>query len=241
MTAPSTVTALPARIGGAVIATAVRGLAAARPAEKPMHPVGRVLRGTLERHGLQPGIGVPFVDEAGTDDVLARESKGIGLPPGLPDIHGLAIKVPLDGASADDVAADPVEGGGRHADVLLSTNGWGPLSRFLVVPSLGMTTRPLTTLFPYRGPRGPVLLGARYVAEHRVELAVAGPRSDWRVFADLHLEAPDPETGQADDPDLEFDAILNELPGLPNYDWVRRVRAPSYAIARRSRRSSDQQ
>ncbi|MEV7427993.1 hypothetical protein AB0N29_00120 [Nocardioides sp. NPDC092400] len=236
MTTPSPLAVLPARVGGAVIATAVRGLAAARPAEKPMHPVGRVLRGRLERHGLEPGIGVPFVDDAGSDDVVARESKGIGLPPGLPDIHGLAVKVPLGGAGVDDLLADPVEGGTQHADLLLSTNGWGPVARFLVLPSAGMTTRPLTTLFPYRGPRGAVLIGARYVAEHHAQLAVAGLRSDWQVFADLHLEAPEPGTEQADDPDLEFDAVLNELPGLPNYEWVRRVRAPSYAIARRSRR-----
>ncbi|MDN4160023.1 hypothetical protein [Nocardioides abyssi] len=226
--------ALPAKVGGAVIATAVRGLAAVRPAEKPMHPTGRVLRGRLQRHGLTPGIGVPFVDQAGVDEVVARESNGIGLPAGMPDIHGLAIKVPLGGASYDDVRA----GRGSHADVLLSTNGWGPVSRFLVVPSAGMTTRPLTTLFPYRGPQGSVLLGARYVDDRHVELAVAGLRTDWRVFADLHLEPeqPGPTGDGVDDPDLEFDAILNELPGLPNHDWVRRVRAPAYAVARRSRR-----
>lgn len=226
--------ALPAKVGGAVIATAVRGLAAVRPAEKPMHPTGRVLRGRLERHGLEPGIGVPFVDRAGVDEVVARESKGVGLPPGFPDIHGLAIKVPLGGATVDEAR----DGSGRHADLLLSTNGWGPVTRFLVVPSAGMTTRPLTTLFPYRSPRGPVLLGARYVDERHVELAVAGLRSDWRVFADLHLALAEPgPTGDGiDDPELEFDAILNELPELPNYDWVRRVRAPSYAVARRSRR-----
>lgn len=226
--------ALPAKVGGAVIATAVRGLAAVRPAEKPMHPTGRVLRGRLERHGLEPGIGVPFVDRAGVDEVVARESKGVGLPVGLPDIHGLAIRVPLGGATVDEARG----GSGRHADLLLSTNGWGPVTRFLVVPSAGMTTRPLTTLFPYRSPRGPVLLGARYVDERHVELGVAGLRSDWRVFADLHLELEEPgATGDGtDDPQLEFDAILNELPELPNYDWVRRVRAPSYAVARRSRR-----
>ncbi|MCR6030394.1 hypothetical protein GGQ22_02940 [Nocardioides sp. zg-579] len=241
MRSTNTLSALPARVGGAVIATAVRGLAAARPAEKPMHPVGRVLRGRLERRGVEPGTGVRFLDEPGIDEVVARESKGIGLPEGLPDIHGLAIKVPLGGASPAEAAEESVEHGRRHADVLLSTNGWGPVSRFLVVPSAGMTTRPLTTLFPYRGPQGAVLLGARYVAEHHVELAVAGLRSGWRVFADLHLESVDPDSAAEDDPALEFDAILNELPGLPNYPWVRRVRAPSYAIARRSRRSSDQQ
>jgi hypothetical protein len=226
-------TALPARAGGAVLAAAVRGLAAVRSAEKPMHPTGRVLRGRLERHGLEPGIGVPFVDDAGVVEVVVRESKGVGLPVGFPDIHGLAIKVPLGGATVDGARA-----GGSHADLLLSTNGWGPVTRFLVVPSVGMTTRPLTTLFPYRASSGPVLIGARYVGDRRVELAVAGLRSDWRVFADLHLEPeePGPEGEGSDDPDLEFDAILNELPGLPNYEWVRRVRAPAYAVARRSRR-----
>lgn len=228
--------ALPAKAGGLAIATAVRGLAAVRSTEKPMHPTGRVLRGRLERHGLTGGdqTGVAFIDHAGTDEVIARESNGIGLPAGFPDIHGLAIKVPLGGATADEVRA----GEGRYADLLLSTNGWGPVTRFLVLPSSGLTTRPLTTLFPYRGPRGAVLIGARYVDGRHVELAVAGLRSDWQVFADLHLapEEPGPTGDGVDDPSLEFDAILHELPDLRNYDWVRRVRAPSYAVARRSRR-----
>lgn len=222
----------PARLGGAVLATAVRGLAAARPARKPMHPTGRVLRGRLERHGLEPGIGVPFVDRAGVDEVLVRESRGIGLPARLPDVHGLAIQVPLD---------DRDEG---HADLLFSTNGWGPVTRFLVLPSAGMDTRPLTTLVPYRSPTGPLLIGARYAAgqltgpaaQRRVELAVARPRSDWRVFAYLHLEPLDPARPDADDPEVEFDPVVHELPGLANYEWVRRLREPSYRIARLSRR-----
>jgi hypothetical protein len=33
--------------------------------------------------------------------------------------------------------------------------------------------------------------------------------------------------------------LLNTLPGLENYGWVRRLREPSYFTARRSRRQGD--
>ncbi|WP_435747744.1 hypothetical protein [Nocardioides sp. SYSU DS0663] len=220
--------ALPARAGGAVLATAVRGISL-RPAQKPMHPVGRVLRGRLERRGLEPGTGVPFLDRPGAEEVVVRESKGIGLPDGLPDVHGLAIRVPAEGQL--DGSPD-----GRHGDLLLATNGWGAVTRFLVLPSAGMTTRPLTTLMPYRTPTGPQLIGARYVERDHVLLAVASPRSAWRVFADLHLEPVDPAAPDRDDPALEFDPLVNEVPGLTSYDWARRLRAPAYRTARRSRR-----
>ena len=53
------------------------------------------MRGRIYRHGLDPGTGVPWIDEPGEDEVV-RLSRAIGLR-GLPDIHGLAVRVPVEG------------------------------------------------------------------------------------------------------------------------------------------------
>jgi hypothetical protein len=39
---------------------------------------------------------------------------------------------------------------------------------------------------------------------------------------------------EADTP-VSFEPVGNLLPGLETYDWVRRLRAPAYRTARRSR------
>ena len=73
----SDVAALPIRLG-----------AAARHA-RLFHPDGVLAEGTLER--VAPaGEGLPMV----SCDVVARVSKGIGLPDRLPDIAGLAWRMP---------------------------------------------------------------------------------------------------------------------------------------------------
>jgi hypothetical protein len=76
-----------------------------------------------------------------------RESRSVGLPEGLPDIHGLAVRV----TNPD----------GTPGDLLLATTGWGRLTRFVLTVSRTTYGRPMTTLLPYRTDAGPVLLGAR--------------------------------------------------------------------------------
>ena len=53
----------------------------------------------------------------------------------------------------------------------------------------------------------------------------------WHDFSTLVLT----ESPGADEL-VSFDPLLNMVPGLENYEWVRRLREPSYATARRSRR-----
>src|SRR4051812_33787953 len=89
--------------GGALLATATRSVAALRPAAKPLPPRGRVVAGRLYRYGSARSSGVPWLDEAGQDDVVARRSRALGLPGSLPDVHGLAVRVPV--------------GAGRHGDL----------------------------------------------------------------------------------------------------------------------------
>jgi hypothetical protein len=202
--------------GGALLAIATRSLAAVRPAAKPLHPEGSLVRGRIYRHGLVPGTGVPWIDEPGEDEVVVRLSRAIGLPGGLPDIHGLAVRV-------------PVEGGG-HGDLLFASTGWGRVSRFVLTASRSPQGRPMTTLLPYDAPSGPLLLGARAGGAETFELSVAPAGGDWRPFADLRFsQAP------AGDGPVDFDPVVNQVPGLAQYRSVARLREPSYRDARASR------
>src|SRR5689334_3293962 len=84
-----------------------------------MHPRGAVFDAVLERTGSAPPWGVPWLDDPGRDDVVVRLSRGAGLPAPLPDLLGLAIRLPGDG--------DPV-------DLLLTSTGRGALTRLVPVP-----------------------------------------------------------------------------------------------------------
>lgn len=207
---------LAASAGGLALAGAVRAIAAARPAARPLHPRGDLVTATLRRTGAAPRTGAAWLDEAGTDEVTVRRSQSVGLPEGLPDIQGLAIRVPI--------------GGGGYGDLLLATTGRSRVTRFLLTPARTPTSRPMTTLLPYRTPTGPKLIAAVARDDHRYELAFASPTGGWHPFGELVLEST-----SGPDPLVSFDPVLNTLPGLGQYDWVRRLREPSYRTARHSR------
>ena len=202
--------------GGAVLAATARTLGVLRPSAKPLHPRGDVVRGRLFRRGAIPATGVAWLDEAGQDDVLVRRSRAIGLPGAAPDIHGLAVRVPV--------------AGGGHGDLLFATTGWGRITRFVLTASREPFGRPMTTLLPYDTVAGPVLLGARATGEETVELAVASYDGDWAVFADLRLSVLPGE-----DEEISFDPVQNRIPGLEQYAVVERMREPAYRSARAGR------
>jgi len=204
--------------GGQVLRGAT-WIIAARPAAKPLHPGGSVVAGTLRRFGSEDRTGAAWLDEAGDDRVLVRQSRAVGLPAPAPDIFGLAIRVPI---------------GGIHGDLLFASTGLGRLTRFTLTPARSPSGRPMTTLLPYRTPAGAVLLSATFHDETKLALAWAVRAGAWHRFAELSLHR-DP-VDEADMP-LSFDPARNVLPGLETYDWVRRLREPAYTTARGSRRS----
>src|SRR3954470_19691972 len=130
---------------------ALRGMFTAvgrlRPADKPLHPRGVVLRATVHRYGNDERFGVPWLDEPGTDPALVRFSRGGGLPEALPDVLGIALRVDPDS---------------HPGDLLFATTGRGPVGRFLLRPRRAGTLAAATysTLQPYRTPTGPVVLAA---------------------------------------------------------------------------------
>jgi hypothetical protein len=206
-----------AAVGGQALRAAT-SLASARPAAKPLHPQGAVVTGVLQRFGSVQ-TGAAWLDEAGEDDVLVRQSRAVGLPAVAPDIFGLAVRVRL----AED----------RHGDLLFASTGLGRLSRFTLTASRSPYRRPLTTLLPYRTAAGPVVLAAVHVDERTVDLRCAVLAGAWRTFGQLRLDTDSPTT--ASDTPISFDPLLHTLPGLENYGWVRQLREPSYLTARRSR------
>lgn len=206
--------ALAATAGGQLLRGVIALTTAVRPARKPLHPRGRLVRATLTRFGADPGTGVSWLDGPGEDSVQVRISRAVGLPRFLPDIHGLAVRVPTAHG---------------YGDLLLASTGTGRVSRFVLTAAHEAGGRPMSTLLPYRTPAGPVLLGATEDAPGRWQLAVASPRGPWRPFASLGL------TDSADDSDLSFDPVRNTIPGLEVADWVRRLREPAYRTARLSR------
>lgn len=219
-------------VGGALRA----GFAALAAVRRPhpvhphgVHPHGVLLRGTLRRTGCALATGVPWIDEPDPQPVtvLARASRSAGVPPPLPDVVGLAVR--FDGDTGP-------------ADLELASTGSGWPSRFWLLVHRSPARAHLGSLLPYRSPSGPLLIAARTVSPGDLPAApaalaarlgvepwllrlhVARPRGPWHPFADLELtRAPGPL-----DPLLRFDAGRHPLPGTGQYEWVRRLRQPSY-------------
>jgi hypothetical protein len=211
---PSSLSRIPSAAGGALLAAGTQAVAALRPARKPLHPAGEVVRGRLYRQGSGPASGVAWLDEAGEDDVVVRRSRAIGLPQSLPDIHGLAMRVQTDGGAGD---------------ILFATTGWGRLGRFVLTASRHPRARPLTTLLPYDTDTGALLLAATGTGTGSYDLSWARPAGEWQRFAVLRLSV-----GSADQ-EISFDPVQHQIEGLRQYPSVRRLRAPAYLRARRSR------
>lgn len=238
-----------ARATGAALAGAFGLLARIRPADKALHPRGSLTHGTIRRAGLTGHrFDVPWLDEPGEDVVIVRASRAAGLPGPLPDVFGLAVRIPVpDG----------------HADLLFSSTGSGPTTRFFLRPGLDPARGGYSTMFPYRTPGGGVVLGLRpghpggvgatgigptdgdAAGGLHFDLLVARPRGPWRAFGRLDVEpsvssgagapADDPTDHPGSDSDIAFDAILNIVPGLEPYTWVREMRARSYRTVRHRR------
>ena len=83
-----------ASAGGQALRLATGIVSRVRPAAKPLHPEGAVTSGALRRFGAEEALGAAWLDELGMDRVLLRQSRAVGLPSGLPDIFGLALRVP---------------------------------------------------------------------------------------------------------------------------------------------------
>jgi hypothetical protein len=132
----SDIAALPIRVG----ATARR--------RRLFHPNGVLAEGILERIA-PPDDGLPM----NSCDVIGRVSKGIGLPGALPDIAGLAWRMP---PTPDLRSCTPW-------DVLLASTVAN--SRIVLAPTRSWSSSTLSSLMPFRFHSGVWWLRARLITK----------------------------------------------------------------------------
>ena len=219
---------------GQTLAAAFKALKAVRP-NRPIHPTGVALTGTIERWPGCGESGILWIDSPGTAAVSARLSRSIGMPPGWPDVLGLALRITTESGPAD---------------VLLASTAMSWPGRLMLTAHRYASNSKLTSLMPYKGSTGPVLLAARpestgrglpaTPASFRESLAAntwtlglyhARPTGPWTRFGTLLLTL-DPEQA---DLNTRFDPLRRLLPGAGTYGWAGQLRKPSYEAARQPR------
>lgn len=223
---PADVAGLPIKVGAAV-----RGA-------RLFHPDGVLARGTLTRIA-EAGVGLPVED----GHVVARVSKGAGVPGDLPDVVGLAFRM------------EPHDGDETPWDVLLAsamgTTGWAKTIPF---PARSLAGGHLSTLQPLDYDGDSWWLRARLLSGPSASsgLSLAGFRrlidGDAMVFiieqawrggafeplAELELAST---VTEAEYPDIGFDPTLNTTRGVrPGPRWLSKIRTVAYRQSRRGRR-----
>src|SRR5687767_2626967 len=75
-------------------------------------------------------------------DAIVRFSRAVGLPDRMPDLLGMAVKIP------------GLYGEGYDQDWLMVTSGTDTVTRHLLIPAFDLLGRPYSTVLPYRRPSG---------------------------------------------------------------------------------------
>lgn len=217
----SDVTTLPAKVGAAV-----RG-------RRLFHPVGVLAEGFLERTALD-SVGLPMR----SCDVIARVSKGIGIPGGRPDIAGLAFRIP---PPQDLRSCGPW-------DVLLASTA--ARSRIILAPVASWSGATFSSLMPLRYDGRVWWLRARLATRISAEglaldtivseinaggiqfdIEQAAGRGGFQALARLTLRHVDPSQDDiAFDPTLHRDCDVQPLPR-----WLADFRRAAYRRSREGR------
>ncbi len=133
------------------------------------HPRGTAYDATLVVHG--GGRGASLLDEPGSRPCVVRLSRGVGLREPLPDILGMAIRVP------------DAYGPGDHQDLLMNTAGTAPVFRSAFGLARSADRGHYSSVLPYRIGDAYAYLGARPLRPGpeglRFALEVAAPLGDW--------------------------------------------------------------
>jgi hypothetical protein len=204
---------------------AVRAASAIR-GERVIHAKGEAFTATLEILDGAERLDVPLVRGPRVRDAVVRFSRGAGLPDAMPDVLGLAVRVP----DADGV--------GGVQDLLLSTSRRPPLFRHVPWPARDLlrSTYSSLTMFDIGGDR--LLVGAcgangTHGARRPTDLpggmmllATAPARGPWEPFARLVV-------GErlAGERELDF-SPANDAGGFVAAGPFREARVASYPASR---------
>jgi hypothetical protein len=202
------------------------------------HPLGVLAEGRMERVAPD-GQGLP-IESA---DVLGRVSKAVGIPGGLPDLIGLAWRMPPHGSAS------------TPWDVLLVSAGSGVLTRFALRPALSWTGTTLSTLMPLRHDDGWWWVKAEVRTQVDQRLSLDGVRraidDGGLVFDIAQAHGTGPFEPLAvltltkviptdEDHDVSFDPTRNTAPGVGlGPGWLTALRERAYLRSRRGREAPD--
>ena len=189
---------------------------------KAFHPTGRTVAGTLDP--ITPAFGAVSADP----QVTVRLSKGVGLPDGVPDVLGIAIRLSV--------------GGGRPWDLLLASSTRPSARLPLPVPARSWAETEFSSLTPFACAGALWWVRARAVtASHtadvpdgpvRIEVSQARGMSSFRPFATVTTDSRILD-------DVDFDPVRN-LPSTVAMAprWLARVRGVAYDNSRAGREIS---
>ncbi|MCW2557979.1 MAG: hypothetical protein JWP55_1943 [Mycobacterium sp.] len=203
------------------------------------HPDGVLTTGSIERIA-PPGEGLPVETSA---EIVARISKGIGTPGALPDVIGLAVRLPQR-----PPARTPW-------DILLASAGTGIAGRVGIRPVFGWSGRTMSSVMPLRHGGHNWWLNARMVndingsgvslddvrdelSSGRVQFDIDQARGteDFRPLAKLTVEGVLP-SGEAHD--VAFDPVLHVADGVELMpQWLAHLRAQAYDRSRHGRHAA---
>lgn len=200
---------------------------------RSLHPKGVSFTATLTP---RPGHPLAFLGDE-PREALVRCSNAVGLPAWMPDVFGLAIRIP-----------GVVHG--HPQDFLLSSAGEAPLARHLLLPARGYNTvARYSSLVMYRHAGRLQLVGARYsgpalqqplrladlagaVDEGQLvfTLAVSAPTGRWQPIAELRPHQRLPVSASQR---LRFNP-WNSAPQLRPVGPLNHLRAAAYTGSQRT-------
>ncbi|WP_139278363.1 phosphodiesterase [Rhodococcoides fascians] len=209
-----------------------RGLSAVRNA-RAFHPDGVSFSGSLERL-LPDRYGIPLR----SCEVTVRISKGIGIPAGLPDVAGVAIRVP------------PLEVGATPWDLLLAGSATGVVGRMVPWPSTSWNDAHLSSLMPVKYQGRMWWLRARLTRPQMNGMSVADVRqaiddhgvslvlehacgtAAFEPLAVVHSTTILQPSEEID----AFDPVMNSPASVrPQPEWLRNLRLSAYRNSRAGR------
>lgn len=192
---------------------------------RPIHSVGTVLPGTLIID-TPSTTGSALFDTAGGTPLIARLSRSASWPVKLPDIIGLAFRIPGGGPD------------GGAADLLFASTGTGRFTRYILQFRTSAAAGPLTTMLPLTGPEGNIVFRLDPTTPSHYRLSYSRNSKPWLAVGRVSLQSPpapaqrSSSPGGPDDAQLRFRPVAQPPTGLTVPTWLRAARSPAYGIAR---------